>query len=68
MAPLEVRRRGLVEEVFEGMRGWLEMAKDADEPVTRDWFEGKEAGAGTRWWSKGDMLHRYLKVYSGTEA
>ena len=49
-----------VEEVFEGMRGWLEKAKDADEPVTRDWFEGKEAGAGARWWTKGDMRHRYL--------
>ena len=41
-----------VEEVFEGMRGWLEKAKDADEPVTREWSEATEAGAGTRWWPR----------------
>ena len=56
------------EEVFEGMRAWMEKTKDADEMITREWFETKQAGAGTEWWSKGDMLHRYLKAYSGTEA
>ena len=57
-----------VEEVFEGILGWIEKAKDADEQITREWFENKEVGVGSRWWRRGDMLHRYLKVYEGTEA
>ena len=52
------------EEVFPGMKALLEKAKDADRAVDEEWF-GEDTGG---WWMKGDMLHRYLKQYTGSES
>ena len=52
------------EEMFPGMKEMLEKARDSDITVDEPWFEG----ATEMWWQKSDMLFRFLKRYTGTEA
>ena len=52
------------EEAFAGMKDMLEKVKDAEAEVNEEWFTGTKE----EWWSKGEMLWRFLKKYTGTEA
>ena len=52
------------EEVFPGMKEMLERVRNADGTVDEEWFDGSKA----IWWDRGDMLWRFLKRYTGTDA
>ena len=54
------------EETFDGMKDFLEQVRCEDNPIDEQWFEQK--GFAKHWWKKGEMLHRFLKRYTGTEA
>ena len=52
------------EEIFPGMKEMLEKVRDSDITVDEVWFEGSTS----MWWQRSDMLFRFLKRYTGTEA
>ena len=52
------------EETFPGMKEVLEKARDSEVTVDEEWFDATQAA----WWGKSDMLYRFLKRYTGTEA
>ena len=52
------------EEVFHGMKDMLDQAKGAENEISEMWFDA----AQEQWWNKAEMLYRFLKRYTGTEA
>ena len=52
------------EEVFQGMKDMLDKAKGAENEISEAWFDA----AQEQWWNKAEMLYRFLKRYTGTEA
>ena len=52
------------EEVFQGMKDMLDKAKGAENEISEVWFDA----AQEQWWNKAEMLYRFLKRYTGTEA
>jgi len=52
------------QEHFDGMKELLEKVRKIETEITEEYFEF-EAGD---WWSKGEMLWRFLKKYTGGEA
>ena len=52
------------EEVFRGMKEMLDKAKGAENEIAESWFSATEY----EWWGKAEMLYRFLKRFTGTEA
>ena len=52
------------EEALTGMKDVLEKIRNSDHEINEEWF-GQDH---ERWWGKGEMLFRFLRRYTGTEA
>ena len=52
------------QEMFEGMKDMLEEIRKAEEEINEEWFDPTDED----WWSKGEMLWRFLKRYTSGEA
>lgn len=52
------------EETFVGMKEIMDKVKESEVVVEETWF----ANTGVDWWARGEMLWRFLKRYTGTDA